>query len=302
MPKPKPGSAEWRRQHGISDVVFKERGYIPYPAGEFESIREAFGAADCSPDQITWAENKAKLSDGLIMPAHALPLPELGLRPIPPQLRPDDPIKRDPVLHYHPEELPPSGTVVSFVDPETKKRKSVSEEHWSTAWTMRRHIVGHEEHGKALAAQFGYTTPRELHRLCTDRSCRENLLRVLAEANNPEPHQHEDEAKYVLTVKRRKTLAHDHADYVRDYWRARHIAKHHDGVDVAGCHVHDSTQFKKVTYWDDDKRMSPGRRIDALPLAWGRLFTADIVYFVMEGKIKADAALSAILERVRSRA
>ncbi len=275
------GSPEWRREHGISDEVWEARGYIRYEAGDVRPIQEEFRRADCSPDQIGWAENKAKLSSGLVMRAHALPLPEL--RPIPPQLRPDVEIERRPVLHYHPLEQPEAGTPV--FDPKTGKR--VPESDWSNAAAMRRHIVGHQDHGKALAAERCYVTKDDLHRLCFDPSCRDDLEWVLANAPNvSEPHSHQDVAKYVLTQRRRKILAHDHADYKKSGAREKHLAKHHDG-----------TRFPLVAYWDDDPLFSPGKRIDMLPLAWERLPAAEIVYLALEGKLKADAALSHVLAR-----
>jgi hypothetical protein len=286
------GSPEWRREHGISDEVYEARGYIRYEAGDLGPIQEEFRRADCSPDQITWAENKAKLSSGLIMRAHALPLP--GLRPVPSQLRPDVEIERRPVLHYHPLAQPESGTPV--VDPTTGKR--VPESDWSTARARKRHIVGHKDHGKALAAERRYVTKDDLHRLCFDRSCRDDLEWVLANAANvSEPHWHQDVAKYVLTQRRRRIVAHDHADYRKSGARERHVAKYHGGRDVIGRHVHDGTRFPLVTYWDDDPLFSPGKRIDMLPLAWELLLTAEVVYFVLEGKLKADAALSQIIAR-----
>ncbi len=283
-----PGSRRWRREHGISDRVWSARGYVRYRAGDPGPIREAFEAAECAPNQIGWATRAAEKGDGLIMPAHALPVP--GLRPIPPQLRPHDPIQKQPKLHYHPAELPPAGSVVR--DPTTGK--PVPETHWSTAWAMRRHIAG--EHGAELAAALGYRTPIGLHRLCFDSSCRADLERVLAEANDPEPHQHENIAKYLLTITPR-TAEHDHADYVSSYWRRRHIEKYHGGVDVAGPHVHDGVGYAKTSFEDRDPSRSPGRRIDVLPPAWELLAAAEVVYFVLEGKIKGDAALSSILER-----
>lgn len=301
MATPRPGTVAWREEHGISSEVYEARGYVRYARGDVKLIEKYFGGF--APNQLRWAKGVAKRTSdegGLIMPAYALPLSELRLRPIPPQLRPDNPLRkrRDPA-HWHPAQLPPRGTEVLF------EGKRVPEDRWSTAWVMRLHIASDPDHGKELAAELGYRTKDQISQLVSDPRCQGDLDRVLAEGNNPEPHQHQEWAKYLLPRVPERPLRHDHRHYADGAARRRHIDKYHSGreEDVIGWHVHDGMRFQEVMVevtYEADPRASPGRRLDMLPLAWERLPAAEVVYFILEGKIKADSCLSAILDSNRS--
>jgi hypothetical protein len=94
-------------------------------------------------------------------------------------------------------------------------------------------------------------------------------------------------------------------------WAQRfHIQRHddHNGVNNEDVHCHEEYAKYLLTIkaeiphdgpgrpiYDDDPRKSPGKRIDVHPLAWQRLPAAELVYFCIEGKIKADAILTEIL-------
>jgi hypothetical protein len=278
----------FRFEHAISPEVWAGRPYIPYSVDDPGPVREAFRAF--APNQQTWAENQAKKCDGFIMIQHAVP--GLGLHDIPPQLRPYEPILKGIKWHYHPSDDPPA----SFVP--LKDRKPLDERYRSRAWAKALHILRDKDpddhHGAQVAARLGYDTPEKLRELVNDPANAEDLREVLREANNEEVHSHDDYAKYLLTIAPMKA-DHNHADYARSRKRAEHVRKYHGGVDVHGWHVHDGNEYAETSFFDLDPRKSPGKRIDIHPLAWERFASAELVYFVMEGKVKADAVLSEIL-------
>ena len=111
-----------------------------------------------------------------------------------------------------------------------------------------------------------------------------------------ELHWHQDFAKYVFPPGGLvdKKYEHDHATgwktkaaAKRPDIRAAHVAKRgkagHDGVDVEGSHWH--TVREKA---GDDYLAA---RIDVHPLGVQRILDAPVVFFVIEGCIKADAVL-----------
>jgi hypothetical protein len=68
----------------------------------------------------------------------------------------------------------------------------------------------------------------------------------------------------------------------------RHIERAHDGINVHVVHAHDPEGAKYVM-------LGPNKRIDLHPLAAELLPDAEVVFFVLEGALKNDAVLSAIL-------
>ena len=106
-------------------------------------------------------------------------------------------------------------------------------------------------------------------------------------------HRHEHWAKYVFpsSPSAVEEYVHDHsagwrkrsaAD--RPLYRERHVARQHGGADVEGPHGH----TRRVK----DETVSLARRIDVHPLAEDLIRSADVVFFVIEGCIKADAVLA----------
>ncbi len=183
-------------------------------------------------------------------------VPGLGLLDIPPQLRPYEAIYKGTIWHYHPSIDPPAGYI-----PVKPNGQPLSGKRCSKAWAKRLHILRHVDHdGAQVAKRLGYDTPAKLRELLTDPANESDLRQVLREANNEEVHPHQEFAKYLLTIR-------------------PEIPRHRPGRPI----------------YDDDPRTSPGKRNDLHPLARERLASAELVYFCIEGKIKADAILSEII-------
>ena len=115
-----------------------------------------------------------------------------------------------------------------------------------------------------------------------------------AGVNTDAVHSHQAMAKYVFstTAKIDKVYEHDHdlawkatAESDRPDKRSAHVVKRHAGIDQAGTHSH------TVRIKDPDATMA--RRIDVHPLAAQAILDAEVVFFALEGCIKADAILSA---------
>jgi hypothetical protein len=282
---------EWVRfSHAISEKVWKGRPYVPYTTDDVEPVREAF--KDFAPNQLKWAtETIAPKCDGVIMIQHKVP--GLDLLDIPPQLRPHKPIFKGNKCHYHPSDDPPEG----YVPTKPNTDKPLDERYCSKAWAKPLHILRDKDeddhHGARLAKKLGYKKPDDLRRLVTDPACEEDLESVLREANNEMPHCHEDWAKYILTITPRKKWVHDHATdprYKKPEKLKTHLEKWHPGDFPVGEHAHGNKEID-----DNDPCKKPGARIDIHPLAWERFAKAEVIYFCIEGKIKADAILSEIL-------
>jgi hypothetical protein len=184
-------------------------------------------------------------------------VPNLELLPIPPQLRPDRPIPNRESFYWDYHPWKLPPDDEVVIRPDGKPFKGQS----FTTLQQRRHILrdrdATDHHGAGVAAQLGYHTPDELRRLLRDKTCEADLLNVLRQANREDVHFHVRLAKYLLCC----------------------LPRYADG---------------KV---NRDPRLNPGKRIDVHPLAWELLAAAEVVFFVIEGKIKADAVLTAILAR-----
>jgi hypothetical protein len=194
----------------------------------------------------------------------------------------------------------------------------------------------HHPEALAAAARHGYGTPKNILQLLADadrepakRQILEDLLEEAAPAY-AEEHQTLRERKFLFTPKRRIPWEHDHdvayaykprredpaervfvpgsgrvlaremtgeqrkerAAHLRrqlDKRRARHLNKHHGGQEVPGFHDHGKTTIEDDS---DDQAL----RIDVNPLALPRFAAARVVFAEMEGKQKADAILTYVIE------
>jgi hypothetical protein len=143
-------------------------------------------------------------------------------------------------------------------------------------------------------------------------------------------HYHESWAKYVFPPSPLidKTWTHDHQvktrwhehDLLTDRWLAKHIAAEHDGLAPARDWKHPHTRARE---WSDgklaehlakpapaghdgidvdgehthtrrvkNKNSNLARRLDVHPLAMEKIRTAKVVFFVIEGCLKADSILA----------
>jgi hypothetical protein len=105
--------------------------------------------------------------------------------------------------------------------------------------------------------------------------------------NNPDEHQHENRAKYLFPPGVHREVPwknHEHAAMTPDKLEA-HLGRyeHPDGSDT----IH----FKRTK----DPAVNRAKRIDVHPWAVEKLVDAEVVYFALEGCLKADAILTEIL-------
>jgi hypothetical protein len=113
--------------------------------------------------------------------------------------------------------------------------------------------------------------------------------------NSNQPHFHVHLGKYQHLPNERvdQITQHDHSWYVRreDQGKLRaHIKHHHGGIEPnPGLHHYVRRNVK-------DRKNGSATRLDIHPWAAERLQQAEIVFFVIEGLIKADAVLTYILK------
>jgi hypothetical protein len=107
-----------------------------------------------------------------------------------------------------------------------------------------------------------------------------------AAINSQVVHRHHDPAKYVFppTPTIGEPYFHAHGK-LRPDRLARHLEHDHRGEDTAETHSH--------SYRVKDPGQDLAKRLDVHPMALPKLPTADTVFFVIEGCVKADAVLSA---------
>ena len=112
--------------------------------------------------------------------------------------------------------------------------------------------------------------------------------------NTDEVHSHQEVAKYVFATKARTDGAyvHDHdrawsrvAVAKRPEHRRRHVERRHPDGEAHGPHIH-------VVRVPDPEAPPMARRLDVHPLAVDLLVRSSVVFFVIEGCIKADAVLA----------
>jgi hypothetical protein len=107
--------------------------------------------------------------------------------------------------------------------------------------------------------------------------------------NREDVHMHTPRAKYVFPPGPKKAIYwyHDHEEKYagKTDKRDAHVQRYHGGVDQSGRHSH----VRMVK--DEDQSLA--RKLDVHPLALPMFETAERVFFVIEGCIKADAILSA---------
>jgi hypothetical protein len=262
-----PQLADFLKEHGISAEVWWARPYGRWQTDNMTPIRLAYSGLGDIGDTI----RKARQQPGYIITRH--PPPDLDLDAIFPEIRPDHPVRtRPPTKHYHgdPKFTPPPRESC----PNHEKRyctHCVSPHQVYAARNMEDHI--------------GTSKDEDDHH----------------GVNSDLAHYHQHTAKYCFpksgTIEKVKHFRsadgrwrpfHDHDSYQR-VWRERHVqSKHgHNGADIDGEHQH----WRLVK----DLDQSLAKRIDMHPLAVPLFATADRVYLCIEGCIKADAVLTAIL-------
>jgi len=103
--------------------------------------------------------------------------------------------------------------------------------------------------------------------------------------NTEDRHSHQPRAKYVFvpSPKMDGAYIHEHGTRTRPAHLDRHVR---EDIDPTGRHVHEGRRVK------DPMAPDMARRLDLHPLALRPLREAPVVFFVIEGCIKADAVLA----------
>jgi hypothetical protein len=188
------------------------------------------------------------------------PPPGLDLSHVFAEIRPDRPIRRKSIRHFH----GPEGTVPT---------------RWVAPWRiyrpeeLRRHIQRHADHGNDKS--------KDIEPWADER---------LAEVNDLDVHIHHREAKYLQPPRQnidQQFWLHNH---MNRYWPSRpeKLAKHLEQYvheDPTGDHVHIRNGK------DPDDILA--KRLDVHPLAVDRIVRDDVVFFAIEGVLKSDAILTA---------
>lgn len=264
------------RAHGITEHVWEARGYrrwmAPDQCGSWARdfggealdythalIERYFTGPEVGAHQRGTLKRWASQEDGLLMPRHPAP----GEARIYPEIRPDRPVRTDkPTRHSHPDAdaVCWEGCGVHNGDK-----------------TLRCHIHSERRHN----------------------------------GNNPEGrHEHEHVAKYLFPPGPNKefTKTHDHAVTFKGKQRSmldQHLTKpikdggHGALTDLYGREVIERSDAPSMdgehshTRVDKDSQVKLASRIDINPAGWELLETSPVVFFCIEGVIKADAILSA---------
>jgi hypothetical protein len=248
-----------RTSRGISKEVWEARPYTRWTKDDVSPIAEAY--AGLAGSQINFMKNLAGQQDGWIINRHAVE----GAPHVWPEIRPDDKVRTGPpTMHWHGlGEAPdlPAGY-------EVLKRGS-------EAWWLHCEKVNADENAPAAYK------PHEAYH---------------------EMHWHDNKAKYVFPAAKKELREwwHNHEEGgTKAYYDSdpEALEKHleHFHVDepetrADGKHLH----HRRVK-----SEESLARRLDIHPMAAPLLEGARTVYFGLEGCLKADAILSAILREGR---
>ncbi|HVA05129.1 MAG TPA: hypothetical protein VNG12_00135 [Acidimicrobiales bacterium] len=245
------------QKRGISEDIWRARPYVWWTPDDLEPATAPFRGL--SKRQQKFIKRSVRQGPGWVITRY----PALdGLPPIYPELRPIDPVMTDPGRkHWHGDREMPKDVKLRWRLPGTRE-------------TWKPHInAGLDENGDVK------------EKVEPEDHCGINAEDV---------HQHPHRGKYLLPPSRKIEVRrpHDHPLKPRKKSEARwkedtsdHIAKAHRGVDATGPHDH--------VYWEKDPTEDGlARRLDVHPWAWDDIRESDIIFFVIEGCIKADAVLA----------
>jgi hypothetical protein len=303
---PEVNSAEWWAEHGVADEVRAARPYVRWTTDDVEPVREAY--AGLTPGQQTTLLRWAAESDGLIIYRHSFEPPRDFLGRVYPEIRPDQPVVTETIWHYHgpPSDEPPSHPSTGTPLPA---------QHVHTREEMQEHIARSRDPDD----HRGRNT-RKVH---PHRRLAKYLFPPAARGKVAMAHSHKQEfanrVLYRRSEKRRvpggwewtmeptppeeqERLKLEFAAWLKDHLRRFHAGEARSlatGPDVdarvrkrsfARAHLHEVPTI--VT------GQQLAKRIDVNPLVRkrGGFDEADCVFFGIEGCIKADAILTALLK------
>jgi hypothetical protein len=279
-------------KHAIAEEIWQARPYERWEIRDPGNIARRHFAA-MNKDQKAHVNKVVNTAPGWVIVRH--PPPEMGLDKIYPEQRPDWLVQSEqPRRHWHSSGEPPPDPKWYRVftgdpdDPYSSLYAHIHQKDESEDETKPKHPD--DERGAA-----GRNRKRNQH----------------LGTNTQEIHTHFDFAKYVFppSPKMDRAWRHDHdfteddkGQQVRRKWRpgpgqkgmtpeqcrAAHVANYPDdhAVDVAGPHTHSHGQVKDPT--------NPiACRLDVHLDAMQKIIDEPVVFFALEGCIKADSILSA---------
>lgn len=280
-------------KRGISEEIWKARPYTRWETDDLDPVRAAYGGLGSAG--LAFALRIAEQSPGYLI--ERFPPEGLGLDPIYPEFRPDNAVRTGwRRWHQHVRGNAQAGAL----------------------WPMLlgKPLSDHETRG------FGYVYNAdgfvEVKR--TPKSPTDHLGINVPRSDF---HYHEPWAKYVFPTAGRidRTWTHDHRvkwhdhEGYSDKWIARHVAAEHGGSEAAWH----GQRHEHARAWDEatpathiarghgaidvdsehlhtsrvkDKNSNLARRLDVHPAAMEKLRTAEVVFFAIEGCMKADAILA----------
>jgi DNA-binding transcriptional ArsR family regulator len=262
-PEPDP---EFFRKRGILDHIWQARTYVFWTPENPEPARESF--SDLNAAQRAHIARMTSQAPGWAITRHVPPL-NPPLPTIYPELRPLKAVKiGGPKTHWHGDDDPPTNFTVIYPGSEKFYEEMPD---WMRLPGNRESWRGHIERCKKKDGTYKDCDAEDHHH----------------GENTEAAHWHQKKAKYVFapTALMDGARVHDHVG-MKPAMLTAHLAKQHGGVDVEGQHAYE--------YRTKDL-MAPAmaRRLDVHPLAVNKILRAEVVFFVIEGCLKADAVLSA---------
>lgn len=283
-------AARFARAHGISEEVWSGRPYRRWTPEDMTALDETFGAGFSLRGKVSkvsseWidGEEDGHNGSGWIIDRYAVDAADLP--DVTPEMRPDNAVELRPARsHFH-------GEIEDFPFPilEVKPSSMVGGPKWI-----------HYRCGEGESRWVPAYRPTSFAMVGTDEIPDGHINRSKdkghdshAGVNSSKIHSHVKKAKYLFKpspkVDREWEHTHDEEHYIaKPDALAGHMAKRHNGeVVVDGPHLHsDRVKNPDCNY---------AARIDVHPMAAERLVATDVVFFGLEGCIKADALLTAII-------
>jgi hypothetical protein len=249
------GERRFAAEHGITEEVFMGRPYVRWTRDDVQPVRD--GYAGLNRYQRAFMVRLARQSDGRVITRHAPP--DMEVAHVYPEVRPDNAVRTHPPRrHWHGEGEPPAGCVIR-------------REGWR-AWLERESdgaFVCRVLTGKPVSKHVNQTKFADSHH----------------GIHSEDVHLHDDRAKYCFPPAPPKQITKFHRhDAFRPDVRRAHVERRHDGLEGPGLHEHE--------YRVKDRTVNYAARIDLHPMAVDLIPRADVVFFIIEGCLKADAVLS----------
>ena len=174
---------------------------------------------------------------------------------------------------------PPLLTTVEDIYPELRPDEAVETDRPTVHW-----------HGDGIQPPFyGKTLPATMRKADGEVVPHSHITGKRHKGvNTEEVHSHANEGKYVFPPAPKMDVEYTHTHDTMAQDTAKHLGhlrKQHGGLQVEGPHSHTKRVKVRHTHYAD--------RIDVHPDAVGLLVSEGVVYFVIEGCLKADAILAA---------